>query len=99
MTKIDIEYERLCKGIRKLAEAVIRFKAEVDKIAEYAENLDIFWDGDVNDAYRAKLGEDLVTIGLATSRILDTLRIIVDAYGIYIRAEEDVAHLLETERR
>lgn len=90
MSKIDIEYAGFSDGIRRFGDAAVRIRTEVLKMAEYAENMDIFWDGKANDAYRGSLGEDLIAMGVIVSNILETVRVLVNAYGIYLRAEEDI---------
>ena len=90
MSKIDIEYTGFADGIRRFGDTAVRIRTEVLKIAEYAENMDIFWDGKANDAYRVRLGEDLIAMGVIVSNTLDTVRVLVNAYGIYLRAEEDI---------
>ena len=99
MSKIDIEYALLADGIRRFGNAAVRIRTEVLKIAENTENMDIFWDGEANEAYRRSLGEDLVAMGLVVSDLLDTVRILVNAYGIYLRAEEEIASQLKEKNR
>ncbi len=95
MSFIKIEYAGFAKGLNRLPQICLLIFDEVGKIADYTANCDIFWDGDVNAAYNASLGQDLIEMGLIAKRIRQAANDLIAAYEIYARTERDILRITE----
>lgn len=91
---LEIDYRLLRDKTVLLSELYIRLNEEIGTIAEYTANTDIFWNGDVNEAYMAVVAKDLTDIGLFLGRIRKTLEILRNVLDMYIQNEREVQRLI-----
>ncbi len=68
---------------------------EVEKMTEYAANMDIFWDGDANAAFMQKILDDLARAAVFLIKVRDTIGLARSAFDIYTDAEKDVRAMLQ----
>ena len=80
--------------IEELSALYEKLNAEVAEIGKYTADLDIFWDGDANDAYNAKLGEDMLVMAKTVMSIRNTVRTADAVFELYMDNEKNVAGLI-----
>ena len=93
MTILKVEYDALSDGIEKLYALFSDLNREMSRISEYSANLDIFWDGAANEAFMARLGEDLITMEIIVLNLRETIRAAGKALKIYSQNESDIQRL------
>ena len=93
MTILKVEYDELSDGIEKLYDLLSGLNREIAGISEYSAGLDIFWDGAVNQAFMAALGEDLVSMETIVLNIRETIRAAGRVLKIYVQNEADIQRL------
>ena len=91
---LEIDYRHLRDKTVLLSAAFMQLNEEIGKIAGYAENTDIFWNGEANEAYMETVVRDLTDMGLYLGRIKDTLAILRNTLEIYIQNEREVQRLI-----
>ena len=89
-----MDYALLREGIRSLSELCCRLSTEVERIAGYTENMDIFWDGDANSAYMSAVSADLVEMGAVLLRIRRTVKAADNAFAAYMENEKKVSAVI-----
>ena len=67
---------------------------EVDHLAEYVADLDIFWDGAANTAFMRKTGDDLVWAAAFLIRIRGNIRAVCEAVSIEAEAQKQVRSMM-----
>ena len=92
--ELDVDYVALKKGINTLYELYLKLNGEVEHIAEYTGNLDIFWDGDANSVYMERVSQGLIDIGAMLLRIRKSIRTLNTAFSIYMAGEKEVARIV-----
>ena len=95
MDEICIDYHELGKRIKDLAHTYSKIASEVAKLAEYTENLDIFWDGDANTAYINRISEDLTEAGIITAGVRNLVNSAKEALNIYLDHEKQIERIKE----
>ena len=94
MSDISADYAAFRKMTEDLAKLYEKLSFEVANIGRYTSDLDIFWDGAVNDAYNSKLGRDIVTMGAIVMKIREAIRSADAAFGLYMDNEKNVAGIV-----
>ncbi len=94
MSSFRVEYPVLRERIKELIQQYELLRKEIQELAGYTADMDIFWDGDVNSAYVAKIGEDLMWAAVLLVRIRDTIRLAQRAFDIYTEGERHVAMMI-----
>lgn len=89
-----VDYVSFCNRTRQLSELFIKLGEEVEAIAAYTAELDIFWDGGANKAYIGRVGQNLFAIGEITVKIRDTIRILCRVLDIYMENETRIQRLI-----
>lgn len=92
--ELNVDYMILRKKIKQLSELYMKLNDEVGKIAEYTGNLDIFWDGDANNAYITKTGEDLACISALMMRIRGVIKAADGVFGLYMSNEQKIRTII-----
>ena len=92
---MNVDYRGLREKTKRMAQICTELSAQICRISEYVQNLDIFWDGDANDAYKLKISEDLVTMGTDARRACNTVKIMRSVLDIYMRNEKEVKRRLK----
>lgn len=90
MDCLSVEYIAFCEKAKKLSQLFIRLSSEIESIARFTDSMDIFWDGDANTAFTARIGEDLVTMEAVMVRIRKAVLSSHKALEIYLQAEKEV---------
>ena len=94
MKCINVDYVSFKDKSDKLLDLLSKLCAEMEKIAEFTQTLDIFWDGDANSAYVQTIGEDLVKMGVIVMNIKKTAGCTRRALNIYMRYEAEVSRII-----
>lgn len=94
MNTIVVDWQQMSKKIMKLFELYAHLAEEIDNLAQYAADLDIFWDGDANAVFMQSIGDDLVRSAACLIRIRDTYGLLRQAFDIYVEAHEQVQGLV-----
>ena len=84
----------MSEKIRCLFELYFALSKEVDDLADFAADLDIFWDGDANVAFMQKTGDDLVWAAALLIRIRNNIRTLCEAVLIEAEAEMQVRGMM-----
>ena len=89
-----VDYVSFRNGTRQLSELFMKLGKEVEAIAGYTAELDIFWDGEANKAYIGRVGQNLFAIAEITVKIRDTIRILGLVLDIYMENEKRIQRLI-----
>ncbi len=94
MSGLAVDYCRLYKKAERLGSLYLDLKAEMDALADAAEGMDIFWDGDANAVFMRTLGEDLVEMGVIMMGIRNAVATCRKAMDIYMKNEKEVKNVI-----
>ena len=94
MDSINVEYTRLLADLGHLLDITFRLNEEIEKIAGYTADLDIFWDGDANSAYIQKIGEDLLDMNVIMIRVRNAVKSGVLALDLYQKNEKEIIRMI-----
>lgn len=94
MSDISADYAAFRKMTEDLAKLYEKLSCEVANIGRYTADLDIFWDGAVNDAYNSKLGRDIVTMGAIVMKIREAIISADAVFGLYMDNEKNVGSIV-----
>lgn len=94
MEILNVDYIKLDASLDRLSQLSLSLSQEIGRIAEYTTNLDIFWDGDANSAYIAKIGEDLIEIDTIMMRIRSVVKTAVKALDLYQKNEKEIKKMI-----
>ena len=91
---LGIDYVQMADAMERLSGKYVKLHEEVAGIAGFAQNLDIFWDGDANSAFMEKISEDMVEIGVLTSKIGENIRMLKKVFAIYSANEAQIMMMI-----
>ncbi|MCR5688182.1 MAG: hypothetical protein K6G58_09190 [Lachnospiraceae bacterium] len=92
---MSIEYVPLWEKLERLTQLYMKLHEEVGRIAGYAAYLDIFWDGDANEAFMSAIDSDMASAGIYTARIGEAVRAAREAYALYGGCEREVMMMIK----
>ena len=93
MTILSVEYDKLSSKLVRLSEICTALNEETGRIARYYADLDIFWDGDANTAYSARIADDLVRMGIVMLKLRQTVKAACSVMEIYMKTERKIKRL------
>ncbi len=95
MDEIRVDYCMLGKGIEDLAVIYTGIVSEIKKLEENAATLDIFWDGDADNAYFLRINRDVADIKATVKSIRVLIKSVNDVLGIYMDNESKAQRVKE----
>jgi len=88
METFSADYNAFYRHVRELSNKCIGLEKNISEITDATENLDIFWDGDANNAFILAINEDLAIIGAILLKIRKCIVILNTAYREYQETEK-----------
>lgn len=89
-----MNYALIRVRLRKLSEQIQITMSSIEKLSGYIENLDIFWDGDANCAYKIRVYADIEMMISVLSEFIDLLKLCDSALFSYQETEKVVQQLI-----
>lgn len=94
MTELSADYTAIRSRTDELSKLYEKLSLEVADIAKYTADLDIFWDGEANDAYNLKLGKDITDIGKIVVKIGNSVKAAGYALSMYMDNEKRISDIV-----
>lgn len=94
MEGFSINYVLINMKLREIGDHINAFSEEIRKLTEYAENLDIFWDGDANDAYKIRLYGDIGWMMSTVSKVTELMEMCDKALTSYQETEKVIQQMI-----
>ncbi|MCR5672768.1 MAG: hypothetical protein K6F87_03515 [Lachnospiraceae bacterium] len=94
MDSFGADYVTLAEKFTKLFELSVRLCGQTGVIADFAADLDIFWDGDANAAFISGIGDDLTKMGVIILKVRETVAKAVKVFELYMQNETEVKRMI-----
>lgn len=94
MSVLAVNYKSLCSEVESVSQKCIAFEAELRKLGEQVENLDIFWDGTTNEEFMGRLSEDILYMEGLVLTIRDCIRLVYECISQYQETEGVIRQII-----
>ena len=94
MEGFGINYVIFSKRLKEAGNRLFSLSQEISGLAEYVRNLDIFWNGDANNAYRIKVFGDIARMGECIEEVIELVTLCDEAVKAYQETEKVIAQMI-----
>lgn len=94
MDGFSINYMIISKRLKEVGEHINLLTKELSKLAVYVENLDIFWDGDANNAYKIRVFRDINRLSESMAEVVELMELCDSALKSYQDTEKVISQMI-----
>lgn len=94
MEGFSINYVIFQKRLHEVAAHLNSLGKEINSLTEYVENLDIFWDGDANNAYKIRVYSDIDKMNACIENTYELMKMCDEAVANYQETEKVVMQMI-----
>jgi len=98
MAGTEVLTGRMTEVAKNVEDIIGRYNTSINKMYQIGGEIDAMWDGAASDKFMATLGNDRERFNALTKMLTDYVETLRQDASIYVKAENDVLEVLNTNK-